>query len=342
MKWGGLTLLTLVLAGVIYQQAGSIVDGYTVTIPGQMVEVNGHRVHIVCQGSGASSLVLDAGLGAAAFEWHRLQPQLAKNARVCAFDRPGQGTSDAIAHAYDGATAADELHMLVRAAQIATPFVYVGHSLGANFAEIYAARYPHDLSALVLIEPGMPKDILADFHGTRAEALAMPATCGTLCVAGWVAGELGVARLVVNYVHTGASSFDGDKPALEQYRAIAARSSMAGASAAYFAALPKIMYQVVDIKSFGSLPVLILASSIAPPPDAGETAADMVTWRKRQLAHFATMAAMSAVGVGPLTIANSTHASMVMGDRSLETARAIAGFLALVLRNGPGAVQQHR
>ena len=89
---------------------------------------------------------------------------VAKNGRVCAFDRPGFGASAYIAHAFDGVTAADELHALLPAAGIARPFVYVGHSLGGNFAQIYAARYPHDVEALILIEPGYPRDLLGQIH----------------------------------------------------------------------------------------------------------------------------------------------------------------------------------
>jgi pimeloyl-ACP methyl ester carboxylesterase len=328
LKWLGLGLFALIGSGAVYQQVGSLVDDATVPRMGRLVAVNGHNVLVNCTGQGKRTLVLDAGLGAASFEWFRLQPLLAANNRVCSFDRPGQGASDAIDHAYDGATAADELYAMTAAAGIATPFVYVGHSLGANFAQICAARYPGDIEALVLIEPGVPTDILEDFHGTRAEALAMPATCGGLCIAGWIAGGLGVSRFVINHVYTGASSFDHQQVAIGQYHASAARAAMPGVSAAYYAALPKIAWQVNDAAPPRTIPVLVLASAIAPPPDGGETAADMVKWRKRQLTWFSGLASHSVHGAGPITIAGSTHASMVMGAPARQTARIIEAFLA--------------
>jgi len=331
-KWAGLLLVALVAAGALYQQIGALVDDATVPPDGRIVIVNGHAVHIVCTGAGDRTLMLDAGLGAASFEWYRLQPMLAAKFRVCAFDRPGQGTSAAIAHAFDGATAADELHALIAAAGIRPPFVYVGHSLGANFAQIYAARYPRDLDAAVLIEPGVPADLLEGFKGSRADALAMPATCEWTCMAGWSAGALGVTRFVVNHVYTGASAMGHDARAIAGYHAAAARTSMAGVGAAYFAALPKIAYQVTDAHPPRALPVLVLASAIAPPPDTGETQADMAAWRRRQLGWFATLTAASAHGEGPVTIANSTHASMVMGAPAAQTAAVIAAFLATLPR----------
>ena len=326
-KWAGLLVLALLVSCAVYQQIGAAIDDYTVPQTGRIVAVNGHAVHVVCTGAGPRTFVLDAGLGAWSMEWYRLQPILAKTGRVCAYDRPGFGTSEAIDHAYDGVTAADELHALLPAAGIAKPFVYVGHSLGANFGEIYAARYPRDVEALVLIEPGVPKDMLSNFDPIgRADALAMPATCGALCYAAWAAGYLGIPRFVVHYIFPGARGIGNDSAALAQYHAGASRSSFGAVGIAYFEALPKISFQVSDIKSFGALPVLFLASQIAPPGDPGE---DMVKWRQGQLAYFSARAATSSHGEGPVTIAASTHASMVMAEPQVhQTAAAIAAFLA--------------
>lgn len=328
LKWVGLLVLALIVLGAAYQQIGSLIDDNAVPPPGRMIAVSGHRVHLLCMGSGRRTIVLDAGLGGGTFEWHRLQPALARDATVCAFDRPGLGASDTVAHAYDAVTAADELHALAGAAHIARPFTYVGHSLGANFAQVYAARYPGDVNALVLIEPGVPEDMLEDFHGSRAEALAMPATCDAVCGTAWVMSALGIPRLIVTYVQTGATNL-GDAPvALAQYRAGAARTSAAGVSLAYLRALPKIAWQVRDAKLPRTVPVLVLASEIAPPPDAGESPADMVRWRQRQLAYFATLAGASAGGEGPITIKGATHTSMVMSKPAARTTAAIAAFLA--------------
>ena len=267
-KWVGLLLLALILSGAVYQQVGAAIDDFTVPQTGRIVQVNGQGVNVVCTGSGTRTYVLDAGLGSWSMEWYRLQPILAKTGRGCAYDRPGFGASQATAHAYDGVTAADELHALLPAAGIARPFIYVGHSLGANFAEIYAARYPRDVEALVLIEPGVPADLLSNFDPIgRTAALAMPATCGASCYAAWAAGYLGIPRFVVHYIFTGANGVGGDPTAIAQYHAGASRSSFGAAGIAYFAALPKISYQVSDIKSFGATPVLYLASQIAPPGD---------------------------------------------------------------------------
>ncbi len=326
-KWLGLAVLALAVLGAAYQQIGAAIDDATVPRTGRIVMVEGHGVHVVCTGSGPRTYVLDAGLGSWSVEWYRLQPLLARTGRVCAFDRPGLGASEAIAHAYDGVTAAGELHALLPAAGIARPFVYVGHSLGANFAEIYAARYPKDVEALILIEPGDPKDLLGNFAPiSRAEALAMPAACGAACTGARIAGYLGIPRVLVHFVVTGAVNLGGDPATLARYQAGASLSSAGATGAAYFAALPKTCFEVTDIESFGDIPVLIFASAIAPEGDPGE---DMVQWRRGQLAYFAALAGKSRHGEGPVTIPGSNHSSMVMGETpSRALAAAIAAFLA--------------
>ncbi len=326
LKWLGFLILALPAGGAIYQQAGALFDDFTLPpAVGRTVAVGGYGVHFVCSGAGKRTFVLDAGLGAWSAEWYRLQPMLAKMGRVCAYDRPGFGGSAYRGHAFDGVTAADELHALLPAMGVAKPFVYVGHSLGANFGEIYAARFPKDLEALILIEPGVPKDLLSNFDPiSRETALAMPATCGASCYAGWAAGALGVGRFIVHHVVTGAINLN-DPATLARYQADASRSSAAATGAAYFAALPKTCFQDTDIANFGVLPILVLASAIAPQGDPGE---DMAAWRRRQLAYFRALAAKSAHGAGPMTIAGSTHASMVMGSPAGQTAADIGAFLA--------------
>jgi pimeloyl-ACP methyl ester carboxylesterase len=324
-KWLGLFVLSLLLAGAVYQQIGLALDSRLAPPADQMVAVNGHSVHVLCMGQGPRSYVLDAGASAGTFEWWRLQPLLAKTGRACAFDRSGLGWSESSGGAHDGATAADELAALIRAAKIATPFVYVGHSLGANFATIYYARHPQDVSALVLIEPGLPRDLLEDFHGTRADAFAAT-DCGATCYAAGAATDLGVTRLAAWIMIKPGHSLSG--PALDAYRAELGRASATMATAASLNALPKTAYEELDVHSFGDTPVLIFASSQPRPPEGSETIADVKKWRAGQLATFAALAATSTHGKGPITIPDSSHSSMVMGEhQSAAMAQAIADFL---------------
>jgi pimeloyl-ACP methyl ester carboxylesterase len=326
LKWLGFSLLGLLIAGAIYQQIGIALDAKLAPPASEMVHVNGRAVHLVCMGEGPSTFVLDAGAGAGTFEWWRLQPLLAKAGRACAFDRAGLGWSDASGGGHDGLTASDELAGLVQAAKIPTPFVYVGHSLGANFAMIYYVRHPQDVSALVLIEPGDPKDLLEDFHGTRTEAMAA-SDCGATCYAVGAATYLGITRLAARIVTAGRHTLSGR--ALSEYRAGLGRPSSTMATAASISVLPKTAYEDLDVHSVGDTPVLTFASSEPRQPEGNETIADVKKWRDGQLAYLASLAGMSTYGKGPIIVPNSSHTSMVMGERQAEAmAEAIIGFVS--------------
>jgi pimeloyl-ACP methyl ester carboxylesterase len=311
-KWLVVLLIAAAAAGALYNQIGLARDASLAPPAEEMISVKGRKIHVACTGEGPRTFLLDAGLAVWSFEWFRLQPLLAQHARVCAFDRSGMGWSDDLGGAHDGAAAAAELHDIVAAAGIQTPFFYVGHSLGANFAQTYHAKYPADIAGLVLLEPGDPIDLLEDFKGTRAEAMSV-ADCDWTCTAAVVASHLGVARLAVLIADPGGKNLPPDPRA--QYRAGLARASTLRTTIAYLNALPKTAHQNLDIQSFGATPVLTIASASPREREADESAEDFAAWGVRYRAHLAALSAKSQAGTGPIVVPDSTHASMVLGER---------------------------
>lgn len=322
LKWVGIGIAVLIVAGAIYARIGLALDARHAPPKTEMVAVEGRRVHVVCMGQGPRTFVLDAGLGGWSVFWWRVQPLLAQSGRVCAFDRAGTGWSDRSGGGHDGSALADELAATVAAAEIPRPFFYVGHSLGANLAQIYYARHPADVAGLVLLEPGDPKDMLEDFHGTRAEAMQAPGGgVGSFLAA--AAGYLGVNRLVA--LIAPGKSFSGE--ARTQYLAGLGRPDNLATSIAYFAALPQTAYETMDVKSFGGTPVLVFSSTELRQPEGKETVADVKVWRKGYLAYLASLAAKSSAGIGPIEVPSSNHKSMVLGDRQAAmVAKSIAEF----------------
>ncbi|HXO20031.1 MAG TPA: alpha/beta hydrolase [Thermoanaerobaculia bacterium] len=324
LKWFGIAIAVLIAAGAVYAQIGLALDARHAPPKAEMIAVGGRRVHVVCRGQGPRTYVLDAGLGGWSVFWWRIQPLLAEGGRVCAFDRAGTGWSDRSGGDHDGATLADELAATVAAAKIPTPFFYVGHSLGANLALIYYARHPADVAGLVLLEPGNPKDLLEDFHGTRAEAMQASGGGAPYFLA-TAAGYLGVTRLVA--LSAPGKSFSGEARA--QYKTGLGRPDTLATSMACLAALPKTAYEIMDVKSLGDTPVLVFYSSEPRQPEGNETAADVKVWHQGYLAYLASLAAMSSQGIGPIEVPGSSHKSMVLGEeQAAVVAKSIAEFAA--------------
>ena len=97
-----------------------------------------------------------------------MQPQVAQQARVCAYDRAGLGWSEPGPHPRDAGSVAQRApHALQRAGETG-PFVLAGHSLGGQYAPMFAERYPAETAGLVLIDAQHPDTL---FRIPEAQAI---------------------------------------------------------------------------------------------------------------------------------------------------------------------------
>src|ERR671918_86455 len=87
-------LLALAVIGAIYQAIATQIDQRTYSPPGEMVDVGTHSLHINCLGEGGPTVILEAANFGMSTHWVRVQQQLAKTTRVCAYDRAGLGWSE--------------------------------------------------------------------------------------------------------------------------------------------------------------------------------------------------------------------------------------------------------
>jgi pimeloyl-ACP methyl ester carboxylesterase len=126
--------------------------------PGKLVDVGGWKLHINCTGEKAKpsdpTVILEAGLGDFSVEWSLVQPGIAKFARVCSYDRAGDGLSELGPHPRTFRQIVYELHTLLRNADIKPPFVLVGHSYGGWLVRLYESTYPEEVVGMVLVEAG--------------------------------------------------------------------------------------------------------------------------------------------------------------------------------------------
>lgn len=154
-RWlGGVVVLVLglILAGTIYESVPEAADIRAYPPPGQMVDVSGYRLHINCTGTGHPTVVIDAGWGDWSLLWSRVQGKVTKTTQVCTYDRAGMGYSEAGPLPRNAEQFAKELHTLLEQANIAGPYVLVGHSLGGLPVRVFVHDYPTEVSGVVLIE----------------------------------------------------------------------------------------------------------------------------------------------------------------------------------------------
>jgi len=153
---GGLVIVLLVLltAGYVYQIRTTAADFEQFAAPGQRVDVGGYSLHILCEGEGSPTVVVDAGNGDFSLGWTLVQPKVAQFARICTYDRAGYGWSDPSPSPRTARQIANELHTLLVNAEIEGPYVLVGHSLGGYNVRMYTDLYPEEVVGVVLVDAG--------------------------------------------------------------------------------------------------------------------------------------------------------------------------------------------
>lgn len=156
-------------------QAAAARVGETATLP------DGRKINLRCQGRGAPTVIFESGFGAHAGAWAKVQPAVARKTRTCAYDRAGMGLSDDGPLPRDGAAIARDLDQALTAAGIEGPYILVGHSAGALYARLFAARRPGEVQGLVLVDP-------------TVEHLARPGSDGLTGIRGRLSRCLAVAE----------------------------------------------------------------------------------------------------------------------------------------------------
>jgi alpha/beta hydrolase fold len=151
-----IALLALASIGGGYQTLGAAADAKAYPMPGQLIDVGGHRLHLSCTGAGTPTVVLEPGAGGMSSSLGWIAPTVARDTRVCVYDRAGRGWSEPADSAQDGAQIAADLHTLLQRGHVPGPYVLAGHSFGGLYVLTFAARYPDQVAGMVLVDSTAP------------------------------------------------------------------------------------------------------------------------------------------------------------------------------------------
>jgi pimeloyl-ACP methyl ester carboxylesterase len=147
--------------------------------PGHLIDVGGWRLHLNCEGKrvrGQPVVILESGIGDFSVEWSLVQPRVSAFARVCSYDRAGDGWSDLGPHPRTLHQIVYELHMLLERGDEESPYVLVGHSYGGWLVELYASAYPTQVRGMVLIDPGESDPLRLTADGSVKRSSQLPAS----------------------------------------------------------------------------------------------------------------------------------------------------------------------
>jgi pimeloyl-ACP methyl ester carboxylesterase len=150
--------MVLAVVGLVYQALAERRDKRRLPAPGRMVDVQGRRLHLRVMGEDREgpTVILDAGMVSFSSNWAWVQPQVAEEARVVAYDRAGLGWSDPGLRPRDVGQSARELHAALEQGGISGPYVLAGHSYGGLAVRAFAALYRNEVAGMVLVDASHP------------------------------------------------------------------------------------------------------------------------------------------------------------------------------------------
>ena len=123
--------------------------------PGRLIDVGGHRLHVVSAGDGNPPVLLESGIAASSLSWAVVQPAIAGFTRVHAYDRAGLGWSDVPSRPRTFNVIVNELQAVLAAVAPRERCILVGHSFGSFVVRGFAIRHPDLVTGLVLVDPAM-------------------------------------------------------------------------------------------------------------------------------------------------------------------------------------------
>jgi pimeloyl-ACP methyl ester carboxylesterase len=279
-------------------------------MPGQLIDVGGHRLHLSCTGAGTPTVVLEPGAGEMSSNLGWITPAVARNTRICVYDRAGRGWSEPADTRQDAAQIATDLHTLLQRGHVPGPYVLAGHSFGGLYVLTFAARYPDEVAGMVLVDSTAPASAARPGaaslgHGGSSNGLSRVSALVS------AAARLGLGRLYAR------SSFGSLPPrSRDEVRASVATPSTLRSTIDEYVQANASTQEAASLRNFADKPLVVLTAGI------GSDATHLADQN-----HLATLSTNSVHRV----IDGATHEDLIGNEEdAAATTQAILDVVASV------------
>lgn len=126
---------------------------------GQLVEVDGKRMHVYTKGKGEDTIVLLSGLGTVApvLDYEPLIDEMAKNHNVVVVEPFGYGWSERTDKERTVENIVEEIRTALKKSNIEGPYILMPHSISGIYSMYYAHEYPEEIKAVIGIDFTLPQ-----------------------------------------------------------------------------------------------------------------------------------------------------------------------------------------
>ncbi len=338
------------LSGLLLGIGGLVLAGPTVTPredprilpfakPDQLVDIGGRHINLNCAGSGSPTVILMAGLFSWSLVWYKTQPDIARSARVCGFDRAGYGFSDPAPKPQIISEVVEDLHKALQAGSIAGPYVLVGHSLGGVEARVYAQRWAAQVAGMVLVDTSPAAEGLIDENQPDFdEASGRESYAASMLHCALLAGRGALGPSSSEFKDCSAT-LPSDTP--DAFRKVWPRFF----TEYYFADKVSLMsslyshrYDAADHHRLGAMPLVVL--SIEHPWDTGNAAGARLdrSYGKIWNALHADLAHLSSHGVHRIIKGSGHEIQLDKPQSVIDAVDEVLRQLRAGARSGPSAV----
>ncbi len=301
--------------GGAYQTVGSAADSWSIAMPGRLVDVGGHRLHLSCTGSGSPAVVVEAGGGEMAANLGWITTAVAHDTTICVYDRAGRGWSEDADTPQDAVAISTDLHTLLHRADVSGPYVIAGHSFGGLYALTFAARHPDEVAGMVLIDSTAPHYDGADDVPNAAGSESYDV------VRRFAALNSSAARIGAGRLYAMLAPVDLPPAERNQLRVGTAMPGTMRSTIEEYLRANDSMQEAASLRDFGDKPLVVLSAGLGSDAD----------WPQKQQ----RLAALSSDSVHRV-VEGASHEALV-GDpmHAATTSRAILEVVGSVRTGRP-------
>jgi len=310
-----IAVLAFASIGGGYETVREAVDAAAYPMPGQLIDVGGHRLHLSCTGSGGPTVVLEPGGGEMSSNLGWITPAVARDTRVCVYDRAGRGWSEPADTAQNGMQIATDLHTLLQRGHVPGPYVLAGHSFGGLYVLAFAARYPDQVAGLVLVDSTAPASAASTGTASAYDGGSYD-VMGRVSALASTSARLGLSRLYGRLEH-------GSLPprSRDEARASNATASHVRSTIDEYVAANASTEQAASLSDFADKPLVVLTAG---------SGSDATHLAKQD--HLATLSTNSAHRV----VDGATHDSLISDEEhAATTSQAVLDVVSSVRSAGP-------